>query len=127
MLQSGVVKRGAGEQERRVSVRSTRTASWLAFSLAGLCVAMFLASIVVHVLAHSSQEPTSTGDTLSELLIFFPSLPHGGCPDHLQAPQSLISRLQCSRTGAAASSEIRVSAMRHASGCSGVTATSGQL
>ena len=50
---------------------STRTASWLAWSLAGLCVAMFLASIVLHVLAHSSQEPTSTGDTLSELLIFF--------------------------------------------------------
>jgi hypothetical protein len=49
----------------------TRTASWLAWSLAGLCVAMFLASIVLHVLAHSSQEPTSTGDTLSELLIFF--------------------------------------------------------
>jgi phosphate/sulfate permease len=50
---------------------STRTASWLAWPLAGLCVAMFLASIVLHVLAHSSQEPTSTGDTLSELLIFF--------------------------------------------------------
>jgi hypothetical protein len=51
---------------------STRTASWLAWSLAGLCVAMFLASIVLHVLAHPSQEePTSTGDTLSELLIFF--------------------------------------------------------
>jgi hypothetical protein len=49
---------------------SARTASWLAWSLAGLCVAMFLASIVLHVLAHSSQEPTSTGDTLSELLIF---------------------------------------------------------
>ena len=50
---------------------STRTASWLAWSLAGLCVAMFLASVVLHVLAHSSQEPTSSGDTLSELLIFF--------------------------------------------------------
>src|SRR5215210_6618484 len=35
-----------------------------------LSVAMFLGSIVLHVLAHSSQEPTSTGDTLSELLIF---------------------------------------------------------
>ena len=53
---------------------STRTASWLAWSLAGLCVAMFLASIVLHVLAHSSQEPTSTGDTLSELLIYVPFL-----------------------------------------------------
>jgi hypothetical protein len=64
------VKRGAGEQERRVSARSTRIASRLAWSLAGLCVAMFLASIVLHVLARASQEPTSTGDTLSELLIF---------------------------------------------------------
>ncbi|MDQ3862500.1 MAG: hypothetical protein M3317_03180, partial [Actinomycetota bacterium] len=49
---------------------SHRTASWPAWSLAGLCVAMFLASIVLHVLAHSSREPTSTGDTISELLIF---------------------------------------------------------
>ena len=50
---------------------STRTASWPAWSLAGLCVAMFLASVVLHVLAHSSQKPTSSSDTLSELLIFF--------------------------------------------------------
>src|SRR5215207_7750936 len=48
----------------------SRAASWLAWALAGLCVAMFLASVVLQVLAHSSQEPTSTGDTLSELLIF---------------------------------------------------------
>jgi hypothetical protein len=64
------VKSGAGEQDRRVSAKSTSTASWLAWSLAGLCVAMFLASVVLHVLAHSSQEVTSAGDTLSELLIF---------------------------------------------------------
>jgi hypothetical protein len=49
---------------------STRAPAWLAWLLAGLCVAMFLASVVLHVLAHTSQEPTSTGDTLSELLIF---------------------------------------------------------
>jgi hypothetical protein len=49
---------------------STRTTSWLAWSLAGLCVAMFLASLVLHVLAHSPQEPTGNGDTLGELLIF---------------------------------------------------------
>src|SRR5215218_5073838 len=49
---------------------STRTASWLAWSLASLCVAMFLASVVLHVLTRSSQEATSAGDTLSELLIF---------------------------------------------------------
>src|SRR5215213_7528020 len=48
----------------------SRAASWLAWSLAGLCVAMFLASVVLHVLTRSSQEATSTGDTLSELLIF---------------------------------------------------------
>jgi hypothetical protein len=60
----------AREQDRSVSAMGTRTASWLAWSLAGLCVAMFLASVVLHVLAYSSQEPTSTGDTLSELLIF---------------------------------------------------------
>src|SRR5215211_4192558 len=49
---------------------SHRTAARLAWSLAGLCVAMFLASIVLHVLAYSSQEPTSAGNTISELLIF---------------------------------------------------------
>jgi phosphoglycerol transferase MdoB-like AlkP superfamily enzyme len=49
---------------------STRIASWLAWSLASLCVATFLASVVLHVLVHSSQEATSAGDTLSELLIF---------------------------------------------------------
>src|SRR5215211_4009678 len=48
---------------------SHRTAARLAWSLAGLCVAMFLASIVLHVLAYSSQEPTSAGNTISELLI----------------------------------------------------------
>jgi hypothetical protein len=47
-----------------------RASAWLAWSLAGLCVALFLASVVLYVLSHSSQEPTSTGDTLSELLIF---------------------------------------------------------
>ncbi len=49
---------------------STRTAAWLAWWLAGLSVAMFLASLVLYVLAHSSQEPTSIGGALSELLIF---------------------------------------------------------
>jgi hypothetical protein len=52
---------------------SRRTATWVAWSLAGLSVAMFLASIVLYVLAHSSQEPTSTG-ALSDLLIFVPFL-----------------------------------------------------
>jgi hypothetical protein len=49
---------------------STRTSSWLAWSLAGLSVVMFVASIVLHALTHSSQEATGAGDTLGELLIY---------------------------------------------------------
>jgi hypothetical protein len=49
---------------------STRTAAWLVWSLAGLSVAMFVASIVLHVLTHPSQEATGAGDTLGELLIY---------------------------------------------------------
>jgi hypothetical protein len=49
---------------------STRATSWLAWALAGLSVAMFLASVVLHVLVPSSQEGSSTSGALSELLIF---------------------------------------------------------
>jgi hypothetical protein len=49
---------------------STRASAWLAWSLAGLSVAMFVASIVLHVLTHPSQEATGAGDTLGELLIY---------------------------------------------------------
>ena len=49
---------------------STRASAWLAWSLAGLSVAMFLASVVVYVLVRSSQEGPSTSGALSELLIF---------------------------------------------------------
>jgi hypothetical protein len=49
---------------------STRATSWLAWSLAGLSVAMFLASAVLYVLVPSSQEGPSTSGALSELLIF---------------------------------------------------------
>jgi hypothetical protein len=45
-------------------------AAWLAWWLAGLSVAMFLASVVLYVLAHSSQEAMSTSGALGELLIF---------------------------------------------------------
>src|SRR5215213_2586051 len=48
---------------------STRATSWLAWSLAGLSVAMFLASIVLYVLARSSQEGPSSSGALGELLI----------------------------------------------------------
>src|SRR5215204_4642365 len=48
---------------------STRASAWLAWSLAGLSVAMFLASIVLYVLARSSQEGPSSSGALGELLI----------------------------------------------------------
>jgi hypothetical protein len=53
---------------------SRRTASWLAWSPAGLSVAMFIASVVLYVLAYSSQEAPTTGGALSELLIYVPFL-----------------------------------------------------
>jgi hypothetical protein len=49
---------------------STRASAWLAWSLAGHSVVMFVASIVLHVLTHPSQEATGAGDTLGELLIY---------------------------------------------------------
>jgi hypothetical protein len=64
---------------------NARAAAWLAWSLAGLSVAMFLASIVLYVLAHSSRETPTIGSALSELQIFvtFLAFPHCGCPDRL--------------------------------------------
>ena len=53
---------------------STRAASWLAWALAGLSVAMFLAIVVLYVFAHSSKEAFSTGGVLSDLLFYGPFL-----------------------------------------------------
>jgi hypothetical protein len=53
---------------------SSRTAFWLAWSLAGLSEVMFLASVVLYVLARSAQEAGSTGGALSDLLIYVPFL-----------------------------------------------------
>jgi hypothetical protein len=53
---------------------NTRASAWLAFSLAGLSVALFLASVVVYVLVRSSQEGPGTSGALSKLLIYFPFL-----------------------------------------------------
>ena len=50
------------------------TAAWLAWTLAGLSVAMFLASVTLYVLAHSSQQAPSTGDALNILLLYVPFL-----------------------------------------------------
>ena len=55
---------------------STRAASWLAWSLAALCVAMFLATVAVHLLARFVGSPGRgiTLSTVSNLLSFVPFL-----------------------------------------------------
>jgi hypothetical protein len=65
---------GARKQGRGVDRIGHHTAVWLAWTLAGLSVAMFLTSVVLFVLAHSSQEPPSTGGALSVLLLYVPFL-----------------------------------------------------
>jgi hypothetical protein len=51
---------------------SRRTASWLAWSLAGLSVAMFVASAVLDVLVRSAQSPSTwvTVGTVGDMLVF---------------------------------------------------------
>ena len=61
---------GVRELGQEASGMSRRTAAWLAWSLAGFSVAMFLASVLLYVLARSSQEGPSTSGALSDLLIF---------------------------------------------------------
>jgi hypothetical protein len=70
------VKSVTGEQDRRVGARSTRTASWLAWSLAALSVMMFVAAIVLHLLARSLDSPGqwSTLGALGRVLSFLPFL-----------------------------------------------------
>ncbi len=55
---------------------SVRVASWLAWSLAGVSVAMFLASAALYVLARSAQSPSNwvSVDTVSGLLSLVPFL-----------------------------------------------------
>src|SRR5215218_7677627 len=55
---------------------SPRAASWLAWSLAGLSAALFLASVALYVLARSTQEVPSggTSDALADLLLYVPFL-----------------------------------------------------
>jgi hypothetical protein len=55
---------------------STRVAAWLAWSLAALNMAMFLASAALYVLALSAQSPSNwiTIGTVSEMLGFVPFL-----------------------------------------------------
>ena len=67
---------GAREQGRIVGGMSTRAASWLAWSLAVLCGAMFVASVAFYILARSALVPSSWGasQTVSGLLLFMPFL-----------------------------------------------------
>jgi hypothetical protein len=55
---------------------STRASAWLAWSLAALCVAMFLASLALYVLARSAQSPGNwvTVGTVSDMVSFLPFL-----------------------------------------------------
>src|SRR5215212_3711612 len=68
---------GAREQQRRrVSGMSTRSSSWLAWSLAGLSVAMFVPLVALYVLARSAQSPGNwvTVGTVSDMVGLVPFL-----------------------------------------------------
>jgi hypothetical protein len=68
---------------------SRHAAAWLAWSLAGLCVAMFLGSVTLVVLARSANVSGSLGAalTVGNLFIFVPfsAFPLGRRPDRLKA------------------------------------------
>ncbi len=71
------IRRSAAENQANPDAPSTAWRTpWLSWSLAGLCVAMFLASVALHVLARSTQEVPSSGigGALRDLLIFVPFL-----------------------------------------------------
>src|SRR5215208_6912136 len=71
---------------------STRASALLAWSLAGLSVAMFLASVVLYVLVRSSHGGPSTSGALSELLIFvsFLAFPLVGALIAFRHPQNPV-------------------------------------
>jgi hypothetical protein len=70
------VTEGARQQGQGVGRLSRRTAAWLAWSLAGLCMAMFVASLAFYVLTRSAPVPSSWGTsaTVSGLLLYLPFL-----------------------------------------------------
>jgi hypothetical protein len=81
------------EQDPGVSGMSVR-AAWLAWSLAALCVAMFVAVVVLDVLARSAQSPgnSTTLGTISETVSFvlFLSFPVIGALIASRRPQNPI-------------------------------------
>jgi hypothetical protein len=73
---------------------SSRTAAWVAWSLAGLSLAMFLASVALYVLARSAQSPGNwvTVGTVSDTLVFvlFLAFPIVGALIATRRPQNPI-------------------------------------
>jgi hypothetical protein len=73
---------------------SSRTAAWVAWSLAGLSLAMFLASVALYVLARSAQSPGNwvTVGTVSDTLVFvlFLAFPMVGALIATRRPQNPI-------------------------------------
>jgi hypothetical protein len=67
---------GTREQDRGVDGTSPRAASWLAWSLAALSVAMFLVSVALYVLARLTPVPSNLGSSrpIIDLLVSVPVL-----------------------------------------------------
>jgi hypothetical protein len=76
LYSGGVVTEGAREQGRGVGGLSSRVAPWLAWSLAGLSVAMAAASVALHIATQSVQPPSSwgTGGNSAVLVFVLPFL-----------------------------------------------------
>jgi hypothetical protein len=70
------VTEGTKEQDREAGGMNVRVTAWIAWSLAALSVAMFVAGGVLYVLARSAQSPGEwvTIGTVSETLTFVPYL-----------------------------------------------------
>jgi hypothetical protein len=60
---------GTRQQSRRVEGKSPRAASWLAWSLAALSVAMFLASVALYVLTRAAQAEAPSSSVASRTVI----------------------------------------------------------
>src|SRR5918998_797366 len=60
---------GTRQQSRRVDGMSPRAASWLAWSLAALSVAMFLASVALYVLTRAAQAEAPSSSVASRTVI----------------------------------------------------------
>ena len=67
---------GTKEQDREAGGMNVRVAAWIAWSLAALSVATFVAGGILYVLARSAQSPGEwvTIGTVSEMLTFVPYL-----------------------------------------------------